>query len=80
MKQLIKLVVVIILLPAMFIACKKDSNDDIPDIPSGPATVKDIDGNTYNTVKIGNQTWMAENLKTMRLNSGISITPFDEFS
>jgi len=36
-------------------------------------TVEDIDGNIYNYITIGNQTWMVENLKTTRLRDGTPI-------
>jgi uncharacterized protein (TIGR02145 family) len=36
-------------------------------------TVRDIEGKIYSTVQIGNQRWMAQNLRTSRFNDGTSI-------
>jgi hypothetical protein len=38
-----------------------------------PSTVIDVEGNIYNTVIIGTQCWMKENLKTMHYSNGAVI-------
>jgi len=54
----------------ILINCSKDKN---PVNPSTLTTVTDIDGNVYQTVKIGNQLWMAENLKVTHYRNNNAI-------
>lgn len=44
--------------------------------PNETGTVTDIDGNIYQTVRIGEQWWIAENLKVIRDPQGNPITSF----
>jgi uncharacterized protein (TIGR02145 family) len=42
-------------------------------IPVNPGSVTDASGNTYPTVTIGTQVWMAENLRTTKYSDGSNI-------
>lgn len=53
------------------LSCSKDNGGE--PLPEEPETVTDIDGNEYKTVKIGDQVWMAENLKVTKYNDGTAI-------
>ena len=50
------------------------SNDDYnQDAIPETGTVADIDGNVYKTIKIGNQWWMAENLRSTKYSNGDTL-------
>jgi uncharacterized protein (TIGR02145 family) len=58
----ISLAVVVTILLVIAAGCKKE--DDLP------TAVKDIDGNEYETIKIGTQVWMKQNLMTIHFRNG----------
>ena len=62
----------ILLIAFTFIKCSSDDNEELEPEPE-LVTVTDIDGNVYNTITLGNQTWMLENLKVTTFNDGTPI-------
>jgi uncharacterized protein (TIGR02145 family) len=54
----------------LFSGCKKK---DVAPIAKETGTLTDIDGNIYKTIKIGNQWWMAENLKVKTFSNGMLL-------
>ncbi|MCX6258095.1 MAG: hypothetical protein NTW49_09420 [Bacteroidia bacterium] len=45
----------------------------IPSFTCGTSSVLDYDSNSYNTVQIGNQCWMKENMKTIHYSDGSAM-------
>jgi len=54
-------IIVLIVFNVLMLSCEKNQDDDI---------LKDIDGNQYETIQIGSQIWMAENLRVTRTPNG----------
>jgi uncharacterized protein (TIGR02145 family) len=62
----------LLLVACLFFNCEKKSSTE-PEQPATTGSVTDIDGNVYRMVKIGDQWWMAENLKVKRFRNGDAI-------
>lgn len=76
MKKLLFLLFITSVICTFLIGCKGDpvsSTPDDPDPPPPSTTVTDVDGNVYHTIKIGNQTWAVEDLRTTKYNDSSSI-------
>jgi len=69
MNRLRILVAMGIAVSLLFIACKKST---VEETPSGSILV-DIDGNQYDSIRIGSQVWMKQNLRTTRYQDGSAI-------
>ena len=75
MKRTIYMIATSFLFFAGMISCtKEDVATNTPEYGS----MTDIQGNTYKTVKIGNQWWMAENLKVTVFNDKTPINAISE--
>lgn len=75
MNKIILLMAIIFVLPTTLASCNKDDSDKAtwlnPSLTYGSVT--DQEGNKYATIRIGNQEWMAENLKTTKYCNGDPI-------
>lgn len=73
MKTLIKKIVLVTFygLLILFMSCEKNNKEIDDTLNYG--SVKDIEGNTYKTIEIGDQIWMAEDLKCTKYNDGSEI-------
>lgn len=57
----------------VFISSCEEAENKPPYLIGKSGIVTDIEGNSYKTIEIGTQTWMAENLRTSLLNDSTSI-------
>jgi len=67
-KSLISIVGTLMLTPTTSLA-----NDHTNNLSSKHETVIDSDGNSYRSVKIGEQIWLAENLRTTKFQNGTMV-------
>lgn len=72
MKNLCFAAIVFVIIGVSISCTKEEATTEKIGIPDTPIT--DFEGNTYNTIKIGDQIWMAENLKAKFTSNGTSVS------
>jgi uncharacterized protein (TIGR02145 family) len=70
-----RLILLTIVATLLLVSC----GDDEPTAPAKPLTVTDYDGNVYQTVTIGSNVWMKENLKVTHYRNGDAIPNVVDF-
>jgi uncharacterized protein (TIGR02145 family) len=67
--------VIILSLTHFFTACKSDTPAEPTEQPLTPqtSTVTDVEGNIYNTIKIGNKWWMTQNFRAVKTAGGQTL-------
>ena len=76
MKNRIKLLSIFLCILLTQSSCEKDETETAPAKEYGSVT--DSEGNTYKTIKIGNQWWMAEDLRTTKFSDGTSVSQMQD--
>lgn len=66
---------ILFILPFVLFACSHKDIKVVSPIPSDD--IEDIDGNRYKTVRIGDQIWMTENLRSLHFQDGTPIEVAD---
>ena len=70
----ILLLITTMLLFFSYISCENAN----PEINNNESTIMDANGNRYRTVRIGDQVWMAENLRATKYNDGSAIPQLED--
>ena len=71
---LFKVLIPFFILALFLTNCAKDNITNSVNNPNAGEPITDIDGNVYQTINIGDQLWMAENLKVTHYRNGDAIT------